>query len=74
MGAASGKPGVGVLIMMMLWLGSSPALFSFSFLGANLARFSKTYPRAVRSLQIILFIALILNLVAHHLKVASYNV
>lgn len=68
MSAASGKPGVGALIMMMLWLGSSPALFAFSFFGAHLSHFSKTYPRSVRGLQLVLFIALIFNLVAHHLK------
>lgn len=72
--AASGKPGVGSLIMTMLWLGSSPALFSFSWLGTKLSHVSKTYPIMVRSLQIILFLALILNLVAHHLKIANHPV
>jgi uncharacterized protein len=72
MAAASGSAFKGLAILFMLWLGSSPYLFAFSLLGEHLLGLKKQKPQLYQLGQIILFLALLLNLVGHHFKTPGH--
>lgn len=67
MAAASGKPGVGALILLALWLGSSTYLFSFSYLSKKLEEKGLHNKKLLKVIHITLFIALLFNLIGHHI-------
>jgi len=67
MAAASGSWPVGVLILFTLWLGSSPYLIAFSFIGKSLTPLRNQNPKLYRAIQIALFLAVTLNLIGHHI-------
>ena len=67
MAAASGSWAMGVLILTTLWVGSSPYLFAFSFFGNKILSLKQSNPHLYKVAQIVLFIALTLNLIGHNI-------
>lgn len=67
--AASGSAAMGALVLSALWIGSSPYLFAFSWLGTQIKKYqwyhqNKWIPTVIR---VVLFLALMVGLIGHQL-------